>query len=177
MSSSPLSDADVATILRLLTAADHLAEFRIRYGDIEIAYSRNGPAAALLPSASVGTASSAREAGAAAPPPTHPAPVTDGNAAVPASPPAKAEAADIPGGVRVKAPMYGTFYRAPGPGATPFVEVGQAVEEDSVVCIIEVMKLMNSVTAGVKGTVRSILVGDSQPVELGQALVIIEPDG
>ena len=70
--------------------------------------------------------------------------------------------------------MFGTFYRAPAPGAPPFVQVGQTVEPDNVVCIIEVMKLMNSVTAGVHGTVRQILIEDSDSVELGQALVIIE---
>ena len=70
--------------------------------------------------------------------------------------------------------MVGTFYRAPEPGAKPFVDVGQKVTPETTVCIIEVMKLMNSVTAGVRGTVLQILVGDSQPVELGQALVVIE---
>lgn len=162
MSRSSLTDADVQAILKLLSAADHLAEFRIRSGDIEIAYSRNGSGATLLPA----PASTALAPAAAA----SPAPV----AAAPA--PLAAAAAPTPlAGTQVASPMFGTFYRAPAPGAPPFVEVGQAVEPDTVVCIIEVMKLMNSVTAGVRGTVRQVLVADSQPVELGQPLVVIEP--
>lgn len=165
MSRSSLTDADVQAILKLLSAADHLAEFRIRSGDIEIAYSRNGSGATLLPA----PASTALAPAAAA----SPAPV----AAAPAAPaPLAAAAAPTPlAGTQVASPMFGTFYRAPAPGAPPFVEVGQAVEPDTVVCIIEVMKLMNSVTAGVRGTVRQVLVADSQPVELGQPLVVIEP--
>ena len=72
--------------------------------------------------------------------------------------------------------MVGTFYRAPQPGAPPFVEVGQAVKPDSVVGIIEVMKLMNSITAGVHGTVEQILVGDASQVEAGQPIIVIRPN-
>ena len=71
--------------------------------------------------------------------------------------------------------MVGTFYRAPAPGAPPFVEVGQAVKPDAVVGIIEVMKLMNSISADVHGTVAQILVGDAALVEAGQALIVIQP--
>jgi acetyl-CoA carboxylase biotin carboxyl carrier protein len=77
----------------------------------------------------------------------------------------------------VKSPMVGTFYRAPSPGAPPFVEVGQKVHGDTVVCIIEVMKLMNSVAAGVNGTVQEIRVADSQAVAFGEVLIVIQPDG
>jgi acetyl-CoA carboxylase biotin carboxyl carrier protein len=77
----------------------------------------------------------------------------------------------------VKAPMVGTYYRAPAPGATPFVEVGQKVKPDTVVCIIEVMKLMSSISAGVAGTVREIRVADGEPVQFGQLLIVIEPSG
>jgi len=71
--------------------------------------------------------------------------------------------------------MVGTFYRAPEPGAPPFVEVGQQVEPDTVVCIIEVMKLMNSIPAGTRGTVLHILVAEAAPVEAGQALIVLQP--
>ena len=67
-----------------------------------------------------------------------------------------------------------SFYRAPAPGEAPFVEVGQAVEGSTVLCIIEVMKLMNSISAHRKGRVRKILVEDGEPVEFGQPLMIIE---
>jgi acetyl-CoA carboxylase biotin carboxyl carrier protein len=76
----------------------------------------------------------------------------------------------------VKAPMVGTFYRAPSPGAPPFVEVGDRVQPDSVVCIIEVMKLMNTIHAETAGIVREIRVENSQPVEFGQVLLVIEPE-
>ena len=173
MSHHALTDADVQAILKLLTAADHLSEFRIRYGDIEIAYSRDGGATTLLPAdATAGTAAPAPTPAVAAP--------TVAPARSPATSPAAAPAptppATVAGGVPVTSPMFGTFYRAPAPGATPFVDVGQRVEPESVVCIIEVMKLMNSITAGVRGTVRQILVSDSQAVQLGQPLVVIEPD-
>ena len=72
--------------------------------------------------------------------------------------------------------MVGTFYRAPQPGAPPFVEVGQAVKPDSVVGIIEVMKLMNSITADVHGTVEQILVGDASLVEAGQPFIVIQAE-
>ncbi len=163
MSQTSLTDADVQAILRLLTAADHLTEFRIRYGEIEIAYSRNGGVTTTLPASPP-----AQVAQAPAGAPIRAAAAPASSTATPAD--------EASAGVPVTSPMFGTFYRAPAPGATPFVDVGQHVEPESVVCIIEVMKLMNSIPAGVRGTVRQILVADSQPVELGQALVVIEPD-
>lgn len=72
--------------------------------------------------------------------------------------------------------MVGTFYRAAAPGAAPFVEVGSRVQPDTVVGIIEVMKLMNSLAAGAAGTVQRILVSDSQPVGFGDVLIVIDPD-
>ena len=83
---------------------------------------------------------------------------------------------EVPAGmVAVTAPNLGTFYRAPKPGAAPYVEVGQAVDADTEVCLIEVMKLFTPVRAGVAGIVREIRVDDGQMVEFEQALVIIEP--
>lgn len=79
------------------------------------------------------------------------------------------------GGVEVKAPMVGTFYRAPAPGAPPFVEVGSQVTEHDTVCIIEVMKLMNSIKAGCRGRVVEIGAENGAMVEFGQILMVIEP--
>ena len=79
------------------------------------------------------------------------------------------------GMIEVRAPMVGTFYRAPAPGAPPFVEVGAKVEPDDVVCIIEVMKLMNSIRAGRRGRVVEILAENAELVEYGQPLIVIEP--
>lgn len=78
-------------------------------------------------------------------------------------------------GHEVEAPMVGTFYRAPAPASPPFVEVGSLVTEDDTVCIIEVMKLMNSIRAGCRGRVVETCVENGAMVEFGQTLMIIEP--
>lgn len=78
-------------------------------------------------------------------------------------------------GLAVTAPMPGTFYRASSPGAPPFIEVGAILEPDTVVGIIEVMKLMNAVPAGLKGRVVEICAENAAGVEYGQALVRVEP--
>ncbi len=77
--------------------------------------------------------------------------------------------------IRVEAPMVGTFYRAPQPGAPPFVEEGQPVGAGQTLCILEAMKLMNEVKADIDGIVRSIAVENAQPVEFGQLLFELEP--
>jgi acetyl-CoA carboxylase biotin carboxyl carrier protein len=79
-------------------------------------------------------------------------------------------AAPASDGTTVDSPMLGTFYRAPAPGATPFVEVGAQVEPETTVCLIEVMKMMNSIRAGVSGTIAEILVENAELVEEGQPL-------
>ena len=76
----------------------------------------------------------------------------------------------------VKAPIVGTFYRAPSPDADPFVEVGDHVEEGDVLCIIEAMKLMNEIECETTGTVTEILVEDAEPVEFDQPLLVIDED-
>jgi oxaloacetate decarboxylase (Na+ extruding) subunit alpha len=77
--------------------------------------------------------------------------------------------------IRVEAPMVGTFYRAPQPGAAPFVEEGQPIGAGQTLCILEAMKLMNEVKSDVEGIVRSIHVENAQPVEFGQLLFELEP--
>ena len=92
----------------------------------------------------------------------------------PATEPAPAElAAD--GAIRIEAPMVGTFYRAPQPGAPPFVEEGDAVAPGQTLCVLEAMKLMNEVKAEIEGIVRTIHVQNGQAVEYGQALFDLEP--
>ena len=77
--------------------------------------------------------------------------------------------------IEVKSPMVGTFYRAPEPGAEPYVKVGSRVGLGQTLCIIEAMKIMNELEAEVTGTVREVLVEDAQPVEFGQVLFRVEP--
>ena len=98
--------------------------------------------------------------------------------AVPAPAPAPPTPAPEPvaEGLEVKSPMIGTLYRRPSPDSDPFVEVGTAVEPDTVVCIIEAMKVMNEIKAEVKGVIAEVLVEDGKPVEYGQALFRIEPN-
>ncbi|MBN7770370.1 acetyl-CoA carboxylase biotin carboxyl carrier protein [Marinobacter daepoensis] len=103
----------------------------------------------------------------AAPAPQAPAPVADTAPAPEASAPA------APKGHSVKSPMVGTFYRAPSPTASAFVEVGQTVNAGDVICIVEAMKMMNQIEADKAGTVTEILVENGQPVEFDQPLVVI----
>jgi len=77
--------------------------------------------------------------------------------------------------VEIKAPMVGTFYRAPSPEAPPYVEVGQIIETGQVICIIEAMKLMNEIKSEIKGKILEILVDNAEPVEFGQSIFLVEP--
>jgi acetyl-CoA carboxylase biotin carboxyl carrier protein len=129
----------------------------------------------------------AAQRGVAAPAPARSAPVATAAAAAPATvaksaavadavqaTPPKASAVD---GVGVRAPSVGVFYRAPSPGAPPFVEVGDLVQADTTVCILEVMKLMNPIAAGIAGTVVAIHVANADMVEKDQTLLTIAPAG
>jgi acetyl-CoA carboxylase biotin carboxyl carrier protein len=92
------------------------------------------------------------------------------------APPAAAAAATAADRlVAIPSPMVGTFYRAPAPDADPYVELGSTVEVGQTVCIIEAMKLMNEIESEVKGRIVQILVENSQPVEFGQKLFLIDP--
>ena len=102
-------------------------------------------------------------------------------APAPAAPAAAAPAASEPpaedlaiSGHTVNAPMVGTFYSAPSPGAPDFVKIGDHVKEGDTVCIIEAMKILNQIEADKSGTIKAILVDNAQPVEFGQPLVVIE---
>jgi len=77
----------------------------------------------------------------------------------------------------IKSPMVGTFYKSPEPGAAPYVKIGGRVTAGQTVCIIEAMKIMNEIEAEVSGVVREILVEDTQPVEFGQVLFRVDPNG
>ncbi len=94
----------------------------------------------------------------------------------PAVEPARpAEAKPAAKTVEIRAPMVGTFYRAPSPESPPYAEAGQSIEPGQVICIIEAMKLMNEIKSEIKGKILEILVENAEPVEYGQPLFIIEP--
>ena len=96
-----------------------------------------------------------------------------------ASPVVEPPAAQQPkgGGNDVKSPMVGTFYSAPEPGAKPYVSVGSRVSKGQILCIIEAMKIMNEIESEVAGVVTEVLASDAQPVEYGQPLFRIDPNG
>ncbi len=113
---------------------------------------------------------------AAAVPPARLTP-PDGVGALPdAGAPARAEPPQ-PKLLEVKSPMVGTFYRAPEPGAEPYVSEGSRIEKGQILCIIEAMKIMNEIESEYSGVVREVLVEDAHPVEYGQVLFRIEPNG
>jgi acetyl-CoA carboxylase biotin carboxyl carrier protein len=78
--------------------------------------------------------------------------------------------------LEIKSPMIGTFYRAPSPEAAPYVDIGSEVNPDTVVCIIEAMKVMNEIKAEVKGVITSVVVENAKPVEFGQPLFKVRPN-
>jgi acetyl-CoA carboxylase biotin carboxyl carrier protein len=143
-----------------------VAELEIREGEETVRISRvpqggvtlSGPLpqmpafAAAVPAAGAAPAAEARPEAASAP-----------------AAPAK------PSGHIVRSPMVGTFYRAPSPDAKPFVEVGQRIQADQTVCIIEAMKMLNQIEAEIAGIVVEILVENGQPVEYDQPLFVISP--
>ncbi len=161
-----ITAADVAEIMRLVEHSN-FDELTLEMDGIKLSLKRGG-------------AASTEPASFAAPGPREPGPATTPAARRPATGAAAPDreravgAAALDGNLRpVPSPLLGTFYRAPKPGAPPFVEVGSLVEEDTVIAIIEVMKLMNAVRAGVRGTVAAILVDDGALVEYEQPLLTI----
>ena len=142
-----LSDEDVREILRIVDGAE-LDELRIETEGLSLHLVRGGRAPAVEP----------------LPERSQPDPAAAGGAHAP-------EGAD---GLTIEAPMLGVFYRSPSPGSPPFVDVGTRVESDTIVCIIEVMKMMNSVPAGVSGTIAGIHAENAALVEYGQPLFSVE---
>ena len=170
MSNTAFSYQDLLQIVDLIKTSTQFNEFHLKVGDIELDIRRGEPAArpaleAAAPDAVVATPVPTPETPVAVSPP---AAIAEPHRGVPLAFPA--------GSVLVKSPMVGSFYRAPEPGAHPFVEVGARVTAQSIVGIVEVMKLMNSIPAGQAGVVTHLLVEDGEPVQYGQVLVVIEAE-
>jgi acetyl-CoA carboxylase biotin carboxyl carrier protein len=149
-----LTYEDLVRLVELIKSTSHFSEFRLKVGEIEVSLRRSNGAARPLPA------------------PAREAPI---GAALETPKISADEGRFAPGLHLVRAPMVGTFYRASAPGAAPYVTVGQKVEAGSTVCIIEVMKLMNSIEAGVRGVVREVLVENACAVAHGEVLFAIEP--
>ena len=154
----PLSEDDIREILRLIDESD-VEELRIETEDLSLHVVRG----AAEPRAA------GREPEAAAVEESPPAVAED--VATPVARVAGAATGDL---VTISAPMLGTFYRAQAPGASPFVDVGMRVEPATVVCLIEVMKMMNSVPAGVVGTIVEVCADNGELVEHGAALFQVQ---
>jgi len=161
-----LSEDDVLHILKLIDESK-FDYFQLEVGELKITVSKGDPIP-IGSSAPQPTAAPAPSPTVATPKP-QPMPATSGPAVA-------AKPAAIPEGmVPITAPLLGTFYVAPEPGAPPFVKVGQQITEDTTVGLIEVMKVFNSVRATVSGTIVEVVAQNGQFVEFGQALFIVKP--
>lgn len=148
-----LDTALIRELANILTDGN-LGEIEVEHGELRIRVSMPEPAAvSYAATAPVAAPAAAAPAGAAIAAPAA-APADNANA--------------------VKSPMVGTAYFAPEPGAAPFIEVGTSVKEGQTILLVEAMKTFNPVSAPKSGTVKEILVSDGQPVEYGEALVVIE---
>jgi acetyl-CoA carboxylase biotin carboxyl carrier protein len=144
---------DIKQIVELMKEHD-LSKFELEEEDFRIALARGAE----------------QPVSVAAPAVQAPAPVAPAPAAAAAAP------ADVDDGLaEITSPIVGTFYRSSSPDSDPFVAVGQAVDKDTVVCIVEAMKVMNEIKADCKGVIEKILVDNASPVMFGQALFKVRP--
>ena len=149
---------DIRKVKKLIELLDEsgIAEIEITEGEESVRISRYSAHAPVAPAQVV----------AAAPAAAAPAP-----AAAPAAAPVEAVEED---GFEVTAPMVGTYYAASSPGAAPYIQVGDRINEGDTLCIIEAMKMMNQIEADVSGVVKSIRIQNGEPVEFGQVLFVID---
>ncbi len=157
---------DAAYVRRLadILAKNELTEIYIEQDGITLRIAKDAPDVTMV--------------GGAAPIAAAPMAAAPVAAAAPAAAPAAGEAPveagdDLPAGTKVTAPMVGTAYLQPEPGADPFISVGDSVSEGQTLLIVEAMKTMNPIPAPCSGKVVAILIDDSQPVEFGEPLVIL----
>ena len=158
-SSGQAIDTKLVKTLAEILGDTGLSEIEVESGGLKIRVSRQATAAAVT---------------YAAPAPVHHAPAPAAAPAAGGAPAAAPAEAAPQRGEAVKSPMVGTVYLQPQPGADPFVKPGDKVKEGQTLLIIEAMKTMNPIPAPKAGTVIEVLVGDSQPVEFGEPLVVIE---
>ncbi|MDE8670865.1 acetyl-CoA carboxylase biotin carboxyl carrier protein [Pseudarthrobacter sp. H3Y2-7] len=177
MSLNPPDIKELKAIVDWANLTPDVRELSLKFGDVELFISRDQQPSGS-PSAPAPAPAPATQA-----PPSAPAVPAAPAVAVPA---ALAPAPDAPSSgtselaadeVLIKAPMVGIFYASPKPGAPNFVSVGDSVTAESVLCIVEVMKLMSNIEAQVEGTVVRILVENEQAVEYGQPLMVIKRHG
>lgn len=147
---------DIRKVKKLIELLEEsgIAEIEIREGEESVRISRHGQSGTQV----VMQAAAAQQ---------------NGHAPMAAAP-AVLVAPAAPAEHTVNSPMVGTFYQAPTPGASPFVEIGQSVNVGDTLCVIEAMKIMNQIESDKAGVVKALLVENGQPVEFGQPLFVIE---
>jgi acetyl-CoA carboxylase biotin carboxyl carrier protein len=163
-----LNISEIERLARLLREAPEVGSIEVRgWFGRGVVVTRYGSQGAMMPMA-----------------PAMPAPMMHAHAPAPAAVAAPAPAAAPPAAEKpvsalkeIKSPMVGTFYKAPEPGAEAYAKVGTRVTPGQTVCIIEAMKIMNEIEAEVTGVVREVCVEDGQPVEFGQVLYRVDPNG
>ena len=150
---------DIRKVKKLIELLEEsgIAEIEITEGDDAVRISRYANAPAVP-----------------APAAMMPAPAPAAAPAAPAAAPAEPAAPAEEEGHVITAPMVGTFYASPAPGASPFVQIGDRVKVGDTICIVEAMKMMNQIEADASGVVKSIRVQNGEPVEYGQALVTLD---
>jgi acetyl-CoA carboxylase biotin carboxyl carrier protein len=170
--------SELRAIVDWANMAEDVRELSIKFGDVELFISRNGQSSNGHSSNGHSSASQTAQQKPAAETASisvpEPAPVAVAPAPLTERPSADELAADE---VLIKAPMVGVFYASPKPGAASFVSVGDKVGDDTVLGIVEVMKLMNNIQARVEGVITKILVSNEQAVEYGQPLMVIKRNG
>ena len=154
---------DIRKVKKLIELVEEsgIAELEINEGEESVRISRYGSSANQVPV----------PVNYAAAPPAPPAPEIE---TAPAATQTEDDESELPSGHIVKSPMVGTYYNSPSPSAKSFVNVGDSVAIGDTICIVEAMKILNQIEAEVAGTVKAILVENTQPVEYGQPLMIIE---
>lgn len=164
-----LTEDDVLEILNLIEKS-HFDYFRLQSGDLNLTVSKGGYTPSATPTQARPLPMAQEDGGGEA----EPAGVPNLAGAKPAPLP---QETPIPDGLTaIAAPMVGTFYRAPEPGADPFVKVGSRVDADTTVGLVEVMKVFTAIPAGVTGTISEVVAANAQFVEKGAVLFLITPD-
>lgn len=161
-----LQDEDIQKLVKLIESLESSTfdYLQLQVGDVKVTIGKGAAPMGAVPMNAVLTSAVPTIAPASAAPPVY------------APPPASAAKAAAPTGtIEIKSQIMGMFYAQPEPGAPPFVAIGTQVEKDSTVCLIEVMKTFNAMTAGVRGVITEICAENAQLVEYGQVLFRVRP--
>jgi len=164
--SREMTFGELKEIASILKSSDELVDFSLKFGNLEISLSR-----AVAIQRNTNFVTSSLEATENSSPGQPVATAVEASQGIES----KSNKSSAQRGYVIKSPMIGTFYRSPEPGAPPFVQVGDYVKKGDVICLIEVMKLINSISAEQDGVISKFYVENADPVEFGQPLIALEP--